>query len=409
MAKKSKAQIARMKLRAAARGEEYVTPVYNVIASESLVNHVEQDNNDHDSRIKNSTAESLLLAAAKKLTAEIQRVESCEKLNAKERRSAKRKAEAIALEESGISAEKLLEWYTERGQSDNNVALEKGTNVDKEKNGMMKSKTIPYILFIGQLSYQTTKEELFNHIRKELGEEHDITPETVRIRLLTDPKTKKSRGMAFLETNDPDLMYACLKLHQTNLGDRRINVERSAGGRKANDVRKAKIKQFREEQEQHFSHVVDKLIASHVSSGEIREGELDEGVVGLCKRHSLATVEKALIRYVETRGCDKDNPSAYFSSLIGKVATDGAYLRGKLEKPSIVSNMRRPAEKTLSNKRKLALPDQTHTGKGEVGNKLRRISEFAKSGVDMTISEGNTTDFKKIFPSMNRGRGRGYM
>ncbi len=393
MAKKSNAQIARMKMRAAARGEEYIAPI--------------QEEPEPPKGDKNEKK----LAAAKRLTAEIQRIENSEDLKAKERRSAKRKAEAIAAEESGTSVEELLEWYKEQGQSD----IKTGTDVknedktDKDKN---KEKKIPYILFVGQLSYQTTKDELFNHVKEELGKEHKITPETVRVRMLTDPKTKKSRGMAFLETNDPDLMYACLKLHQTNIGDRRINVERSAGGRKDSDTRKAKIKQYREEQERYLSDVVNKLIAGHIASGEIKEGELDEGAIGLCKRHSAATVESTLIRYLETGGRDMDNPSAYFSHLIGKIATEGVIDDSKWEKKVKGSDKRRPEDNQTNRKRKAPPPAQTSTrstSKGEVGNKLRKTSEFSKTGIDMSISEGKGADFKKIFPSMNRGRGRGYM
>lgn len=393
MAKKSNAQIARMKMRAAARGEEYIAPI--------------REEPEPPKEAKNEKK----LAAAKKLTAEIQRIENSEDLKAKERRSAKRKAEAIAAEESGTPVEELLEWYKEQGQSDIKTVSD-AKNGDKHDKDKSKEKKIPYILFVGQLSYQTTKEELFNHVKEELGKEHKITPETVRVRMLTDPKTNKSRGMAFLETNDPDLMYACLKLHQTNIGDRRINVERSAGGRKDSDTRKAKIKQYREEQEKYLSDVVNKLIAGHIASGEIKEGELDEGAIGLCKRHSAATVESTLIRYLETGGRDMDNPSAYFSHLIGKIATEGVIDDSKWEKKTKGSDKRRPADDQTSRKRKAPPPAQTNTPtttKGEVGNKLRKTSEFSKTGVDMSISEGKGADFKKIFPSMNRGRGRGYM
>lgn len=390
MAKKSNAQIARMQLRAAARGESYTAPVRE---------EVEED----APNVKK-------LAAAKKLTKEIQRIETAEDLKAKERRSAKRKAEAIATEESGCPAEELLEWYKEQGESDDKASTEKKT--DDTKDDREKGRSIPYILFVGQLSYETTKEELFKHVKEELGDEHKITHETVRIRLLTDAKTKKSRGMAFLETHDPDLMYACLKLHQTNIGDRRINVERSAGGRKDSDSRKAKLKQYREEQDKYLGDVVDKLIAGHKASGEIKENELDEGVVGLCKRHSAATVESTLIRYLETGGRDMDNPSAYFSCLIGKIATEGVMDDNKWNKTKggdrKGGNKKHHGGGSTDRKRK-APPSQTSTENGAVGNKLHKSSEFSKTGVDMSISEGKGADFKKIFPSMNRGRGRGYM
>jgi hypothetical protein len=58
--------------------------------------------------------------------------------------------------------------------------------------------------------------------------------------------------------------------------------------------------------------------------------ELDEGVISLLKRHSCATVEKALGEYVEekqrdgTRGKTMDNPSAYLTHIVGRIAAEDA-------------------------------------------------------------------------------------
>jgi RNA recognition motif-containing protein len=355
MGKKSKAQIARMELRAAARGEEYIPP------KDLLTQDVFQ---------------SSKLTAAKKLLSEIKRIEDDANLKAKERRSAKRKAEAIAQEESGCPSEQLLEWYIQQGESDicqEDKSKKGNTDVNDKSIKLKGKKSIPYILFIGQLSYQTSKEELFNHIKKELGKEYNVSTDTVRIRLLTDPKTKKSRGMAFLETGDPDLMYACLKLHHTYVGDRRINVERSSGGRKVSDTRVAKLKHYREQQEKYFSEVVTRLINGYIKSGEMREGELDEGAISLCKRHSLTTVEATLSRYLELGGRNMDNPSAYFAHLIGKIATEGLIQTGIRERAGERFN----AKETFSRKRQSPnlIEDQ------EV-NKIRKRSNFSTDGID---------------------------
>lgn len=398
MTKKSNAQIARMKRRAEARGETYIPPK-------------QEESTEPAPNVKSNNTKKL--AAAKKLSKELQRIEKTEDLKAKDRRSAKRKAEAIAQEESGCKAEELLEWYKEQGDSDDKASKDSTNNNKGETKEKGRSGTDPCIIFIGQLSYDTTKEELFNYVKEELGKEHKVTQQTVQIRLLTDAKTKKSRGMAFLETTDPELMYACLKLHHTDLKGRRLNVERSAGGNKSSETRKAKLKQYREDQGQFLSETVDKMIADFKKAGELQDNELDDGVIALCKRHSAATVESTLTRYLETNGRDMDNSSAYFTHLIGKIATEGVF-EDQFDKKSSGKAGGGGNQKQHSDgpRKRRQPPTQTETENGAVGNKLMKTSRFSVRGVDMSISEGNSTDFAKIFPSMNRGRGRsgrGYM
>ena len=141
------------------------------------------------------------------------------------------------------------------------------------------------MLFVGQLSYETESSGIFEHFKKGLGEDHPVTSENLKVRLLTtkgggtdgkkeeedgdgdDPeggkKSKKSqsksRGMAFLDLSDPELMYACLKMHHTDLDGRRINVERSAGGKSGSEARKEKISGYRKDQEGHMSETVEKV------------------------------------------------------------------------------------------------------------------------------------------------------
>jgi RNA recognition motif-containing protein len=130
--------------------------------------------------------------------------------------------------------------------------------------------------------------------------------------------------MAFVEIqDDPELMYACLKLHHTTLNGRRINVERSAGGSKNSEHRKSKIQNFRNEQTKYMDNVIDTMFQEYIQRGEIqKDGELDAGVIALCKLHSPSVVQTTLERYVESNGRDMDNPSAYFTHLIGKIAVD---------------------------------------------------------------------------------------
>lgn len=393
MTKKSNAQIKRMTDRASQRGEEYIAPKSTVpplIELSKTVHH----------------QVSSKLKAAIKLKESLDAIDKDEEMRAKDRRSAKRKAEAIAIEESGVPLEDLLVWFKEHGAS------RQKENDDKQLTKKAKGKDMdspfhnPYIVFIGQLAYTTTKEALFAHLKEELGKEFKTTPETCRIRLLTDPKTNKSRGMAFLETNDPEMLYATLKLHHTMLDGRRLNVERSAGGGK--ETKKEKLKTFRKEQEVFLADAVDNMIQEYITSGELKKGELDDGVISLCKRHSPATVEATLIKYLESNGRDMDNSSSYFSFMIGKIAAEGLYesAQERLDKKRAKEGpSKHTGVKEWEAKKRQLVSGETSLGR--IGNKLLKTSEFAKVGVDMNGSRTSSGgDMTSIFPS-SRGRGRG--
>jgi hypothetical protein len=401
MAKKSNAQIKRMMDRAASRGEKYAAPVEP--AAPGPVTPPEHD--EAPNRTELNKEDSKKLKAAIKLNKALEAVDKDEDMRAKDRRSAKRKAEAIAAEESGCALEDLLTWFKDHGASQQKEDDEPVTKKQKKETDEEKPFHNPYIVFIGQLAYTTTKEDLLAHVKEELGKEFKVTPETCKIRLLTDTKTNKSRGMAFLETNDPEMLYATLKLHHTMLDGRRLNVERSAGGGK--ETRKEKLKALRKEQETFLADAVDNMIQEYVTSGELKQGELDDGAILLCKRHSPATVEATLIKYLESNGRDMDNPSAYFSFMIGKIAAEGLYetAQDRLDKKRAKEGPNKHTGVKEWEPKKRRHPIDGETALGRIGNKLQNSSDFAKAGVDMSTSTSGG-DLSKIFPS-SRGRGRG--
>ena len=406
MAKKSNAQIRRMQRRAAARGEEYIPPIVVTEATTTTTTTKQKEEEENPKKQR-------MLAAAETLAKELRVISQNEEMRSKERRSAKRKAEAVAVESSGCATlAELNEWYQQHQKSVENRPTKKQKNNNKEE---LVHRTNPYIVFVGQLSYGTTREGLFRHVQDHLGAEHTVTEETVRVRLLSDAKTKKSRGMAFVETTDPELLYAFLKLHHTSLDGRRINVERSAGGKKQSTARQSKLQQYRRDQADYMAQTVTQLLSQHVETGELRDDELDEGVRGLCQRHSPATVENALIRYIETNGRDMDNPSAYFTHLIGKIATEGVFGSsddGNKHNNNRSSNNNRgndkKREKRQQQQQQQGNESTTLSNKnGLVGNKLQETSGLARDGVDMSVSEPTQGDLSRIFPSMaNRGRRR---
>ncbi|CAK1358755.1 unnamed protein product [Cercospora beticola] len=67
-----------------------------------------------------------------------------------------------------------------------------------------------FIVFVGNLPYKTTDSSLEKHFAK-------LQPFTLRHR--TDPKTKKSKGFAFLEFENYDRMKTCLKVFHHSLFD----------------------------------------------------------------------------------------------------------------------------------------------------------------------------------------------
>jgi RNA recognition motif-containing protein len=382
--------------RSAKRKAEVIASEEAGCSAEELIEWYGQYSKKHKSNSV-SQEEKTKLTAAKKLKESLDKIESDTTMNAKERRSAKRRCEAIATEETGWECNQLLQWY-------------ETCHPTKDKN---KKHTTPYILFVGQLAYTTTSDMLFTHFQSTLGE--IITTESMKIRLLTDIKTKKSKGMAFVELSTPEILYECLKMHLTHLDGRRINVERSSGG--GSSSKKAKISHYREKQSSYISDTMDKIIATYIASGDIGQEELDDGVIALCKRHSAVVVEQALREYVEEKRVRRErkeklgekeeeelrNPSAFLTHMIGRVAEEGMDDAGKSRGDQ--GRVRRPDRSGRDNQR---IKEETRewSSKGS-----RSDSVLEKSGVDMSIShtkehKGNNS-IVSIFPSMQRGRGRG--
>ena len=392
--------------RSAKRKAEAIAAEESGMSSTELLKFLEANSSDSTNNEKTVNAETKRkLDAARKLLREIKSIDNNEDLKSKDRRSAKRKAEAIACEEAGIAADELLAWY------------ETNKTIDGDKKGnsnagsqQQRRRRDPLIAFFGQLSYETTTDDILEHICSNLKEDYPASKisKMTKIRLLTDSKTKRSRGMAFVEVDDPEFLYALLKLHQTYLKGRRINVEKSAGGKKDSDTRKSKIDQYRKEQSAYFAEVVESILAEYKKTGELREDELDEGVVTVCKRHAGPVVQAAVAEYIEKGGRDMNNPSAYLTFLVTKFAKEGIHDVEDTGKTKTKS-------KSSGGKRKEQYgSDDKNSKRSKPWN---GASEFAKSGVDMSLSvnstksssSGDKRDISKIFPSSQRGRGRGYM
>jgi RNA recognition motif-containing protein len=363
-----------------------------------------------------------------KLKSELQAIEENEELKSKDRRSAKRKAEAIAFEATDMNADDLLKWYEEEQLKQERKQSGNSKNLSEKEKKQQKHKNDPYIAFFGQLSFETTEDDLLQHIKSQLEESYPASlTKPIQIRILTDSKTKKSRGMAFVQVEDPEFLYALLKLHQTYLKGRRINVEKSAGGKRGSETRKAKIQAYRKEQEAYFAEVVDNIIGEFRKTGEIRDDELDDGVIQMCRRHAGPVVKAAITEYVEKGGNQMDNPSAYLTFLVTKFAKEGIHdeeQTGVTKKGKGNKN----DDNSKNNKKRNRNRASGDVGSGHSGhnntnttsdtkrpkrNDWKESSQLANEGVDMSMSDSlpsnETKDLASIFPSSQRGKGRGYM
>ncbi|XP_041371847.1 uncharacterized RNA-binding protein C365.04c-like [Gigantopelta aegis] len=84
-----------------------------------------------------------------------------------------------------------------------------------------------YVLFIGNLPYDVTRDQLEGHFRKTGARG------VKSIRIPKEKGTDKGRGFAYMEFKDRISHGIALRLHQTKLGGRRINVEFTpTGGKK---------------------------------------------------------------------------------------------------------------------------------------------------------------------------------
>jgi nucleolar protein 6 len=105
-----------------------------------------------------------------------------------------------------------------------------------------------YLLFVGNLSYKTTKEDMERHFQAESG----VACQAVRLQ--TDKATKKPKGFAFCEFASHLDLEQALALHHTELLGRKINVELTAGGGGSkSEKRKLKIREKNEKYHQEKS------------------------------------------------------------------------------------------------------------------------------------------------------------
>lgn len=130
-----------------------------------------------------------------------------------------------------------------------------------------------HTVFVGQLSFGTSAEQLQQHFESTPGMSAGVT-----VRLLTQKGSNKPKGTAFVQlTSESDVHTALRVLHKSMLDGRRINVERTVGGGGKGTPRLEKLKSLREMQDgaraRRVQQLIESVIEEHASGGA---DELDE-------------------------------------------------------------------------------------------------------------------------------------
>ncbi|KAI8636752.1 hypothetical protein BD408DRAFT_406927 [Parasitella parasitica] len=148
------------------------------------------------------------------------------KENAEETKAEKTKAAVAAPKrKAGESIDIPAEESTTEAPKKKNRRSKKSSNIEGSR----------YIVFVGNLPYTTTKEDLEKHF--------ESAGDIKSVRLLTDKATGKPKGFAFLEFENSKDLNKALAFHHTFFKKRQINVELTAGGGgNKSDARKEKLK-----------------------------------------------------------------------------------------------------------------------------------------------------------------------
>lgn len=130
---------------------------------------------------------------------------------------------------------------------------------------VLEMRTVPHILFVGNLSYDATAAEVEVHLR----EVADLQGE-IKVRLRTDPHSGLGRGVAFVEVEGSRELHQCIAgAHHSNMGGRIINVEKSCGGRNK-EQRGQKIASKRSEQQRRSQEAVDAVLKDFEGKGVLQ-------------------------------------------------------------------------------------------------------------------------------------------
>jgi nucleolar protein 6 len=228
-----------------------------------------------------------------------------EKLNAQQRRLLKRQAKRKV---EGVEEKKPVQKKHKKRKTEQEGEDGKPANV----------KSIHLTLFVGQLPYRATEAM----VRKHFSEAGDI-----KLRMLTDKKTKRFKGTAFIEVKDSKALGAALSRHHTLLQGRRINVELTAsGGGNKSENRRNKIDLLRKKQSNVQVEKTKALIQKHIDGPEykLQKDDVDDRMIDFLSWFDYETAKKALDEYNRCVSERVNNRKAFFMGILKRFRqTDG--------------------------------------------------------------------------------------
>jgi RNA recognition motif-containing protein len=148
-------------------------------------------------------------------------------------------------------------------------------------------KAIPHIVFVGQLDFRATSNDIEEFLRT-----HGVEG-SIKIRMRTSTSTGEFLGSAFVELENAKEMYKAIALHHKPLFGRALNIEKSCGGRNK-DSRASRIDQKRAEQLRKVREPSDRVLGEFDSAGVISIGSLGDGFKEKLYAVSASTLNEVL-------------------------------------------------------------------------------------------------------------------
>jgi len=273
---------------------------------------------------------------------------------------------------------------------------------DEEEGGDGYSGGIPNVVFVGQLPYSAGVDDILAHFVKGCP---DIPAGDIKVRILTNRETGKSKGMAFVELANAEQQHQALTLHRSYFGNgegqrrRQVNVEKSAGGGRG--LKRKRIDEARKGQDNYMQGTVERIIDDYCKKGSVNREVLegDKHLMAMLKRCDAATVDTALDEFSERDVAELTNPAAYLTAVVCRKLAEG--FDAKMARQEEHKKEKAAAARGSGG-------SKGGKGKGKGGKGGRGGEAGTRIGRAGPAAEGDTTGvpFETRFPSM-AGRGRG--
>ena len=195
------------------------------------------------------------------------------------------------------------------------------------------AKRVACTLFVGQLPYSATGDDIKAHFKR------GGINGAISVRLLTRRDGGGSKGMAFVELASESDVHTALRLHHSPMDGRRINVERTVGGGKNAETRKAKLDDLRQMQGSQMKRQVEEMVKSilpeaDAEAAEIGEVTKEDAEWGVRKPVCRGDVDERVLEFLQTVPTDVAESVLHEAKDIGMggIKNRSAYLMGVLKR-----------------------------------------------------------------------------